>query len=31
MMVVVDRRHAVVEHGSEVEWVRSWCDFDGVA
>ena len=23
MMVVVDRRHAAVEHGGEVEWVRS--------
>ena len=23
MMAVVDRRHAAVEHGGEVEWVRS--------
>ena len=23
MMVVVDRRHAAVEHGGEVKWVQS--------
>ena len=43
MMAVVDRRHATVEHGGEVELVRSrcdlganelvrsWCDLGGVA
>ena len=25
VMAVVDRRHVAVEHGGEVEWVRSWC------
>ena len=23
VMAMVDRRHAIVEHGNEVEWVRS--------
>ena len=23
VMAMVDRRHAIVEHGDEVEWVRS--------
>ena len=31
VMAVLDRRHAAVEHGGEVEWVRSWCDLDGAA
>ena len=29
VMAVVDRRHATVEHGGEVEWVRSWCERAG--
>ena len=43
VMAVVDRRHAMVEHGGEVELVRyrcdpganepvrSWCDLSGAA
>ena len=30
VMTVVDRRHATVEHGGEVEWVRSRCEQVGV-
>ena len=26
VMAVVDRRHATVEHGGEVEWVQSRCN-----
>ena len=26
MMAMVDQRHAAVEHGGEVEWVRSRCE-----
>ena len=25
VMAMLDRRHVAVEHGGEVEWVRSWC------
>ena len=30
VMTVVDWRHAAVEHGGEVEWVRSRCEQVGV-
>ena len=30
VMTVVDWRHAAVEHGGEVEWVRSRCEQAGV-
>ena len=26
VMAVVDQTHAAVEHGGEVEWVRSRCE-----
>ena len=29
VMAMVDQRHAAVEYGSEVEWVRSWCERAG--